>query len=216
MTMKAREAAPAGSAIRRRGPGRSVAAILMLASGGLLFALTQSTWVTVNSRGLAGSLATVDVMGRDATPAVVACALVALASGAVFAFSRGSAALIAATVAFFAGVGAVTACGWVLADPVSASQAKVAEATGLSGAGVQASVSALAWIAGAVGMCLAAASVYAALTTRRAAAEPGTSRFTRDTPVPAPKPNDRDQRAPDALDSVAAWDSLSRGEDPTR
>jgi uncharacterized membrane protein (TIGR02234 family) len=181
---------------------RLLAAVLVLAGAALAVLAASRDWVTQQVTDVPG-VERVTASGGQAAPAVQALAVVAGAVAVVLLIAGRLVTRLAGIVAVLAGAGIVAAAVAVAADPRQAAAAAVPAATGRAGplAGA-ASLSAWIWLALLGGLVVVAGGLLAAVRGGRWAV-PG-RRFETGT------------RAADGDDAVAAWDALSRGEDPTR
>jgi uncharacterized membrane protein (TIGR02234 family) len=173
-----------------------------------LAGMTRASWTTALASGFTGAEQTVDVTGQQAAPAVLALALVGAA--AAIATTLGSRWVRFATgpVMIVVGAGAVISALGAQSDAVGASRSAVAEATGVVGGSVDAepTVWPLLALIPAVLLVLLGVLVLAVggrWPQRR-------SRYQRDA-ARARAARDVDPTA----DPAAAWDALSRGEDPS-
>jgi uncharacterized membrane protein (TIGR02234 family) len=182
-----------------------LAALLMSLA---LAGMTRATWTTALAAGFTGAKQSVDVTGQDAAPAVLALALVGGAAAVATTLASRWVRFITGPVLILAGIGAIISAISVRADAVSASTSAVAEATGVVGGAIdaEASIWPLAALAPAVLLVVIGVLVLAVgghWPRRR-------SRYQRDASrevAPAQlDPSD---------DPAAAWDALSRGEDPS-
>jgi hypothetical protein len=143
---------------------------------------------------------------------VAALAIVAAAAAVVLLIGGPLVARLAGILAALAGAGIVASVVAVLADPRGAAAAAVPATTGRTGPlPAAASPSVWVWLAMAGGLLAVAGGLLAAVRSGRWPV-PG-RRFETGTGHP---PGNRPARTADAgEDPVAAWDALSRGEDPT-
>jgi uncharacterized membrane protein (TIGR02234 family) len=188
---------------------RRVAVVVVLAGAGLALLAATRAWVTqrvTSVPGVVGLTAT----GSQAAPTVATLAIVAAAAAVVLLIGGRLVARLAGVLAALAGAGIVAAVGRVLADPRAAAAPAVPAATGragpLTGA---ASPSGWVWLALVSGL-LAVAGGLVAVARGGSWPVPG-RRF--ETGPSGGGPPARTSEA--GQDSVAAWDALSRGEDPT-
>ena len=217
-----------GATRRRR------AVLLGLAFGGAALAVGTTTWVRgVTSSAVAAEVelsvpGTVVAPGAGAGGLVVAAAALALALGG--RWGRRFAAAGIALGGLLIAASAVAA----LADPQAAALSAAQDAVGVAALVAPASSTAMPWLAAVLGaaatflgVALLVTRGWAPPSTRHespqaaagAAAEPGApSDGSAVAPAgEAPRPGSVSDRPPDAAvdDDHAAWDALSRGEDPT-
>lgn len=188
-----------------RGPRRRTVVLAGLVVAGAVAASTRTVWATASAPDITGAVQSHAVTGADASPAVLALALVALAAAAATSLSSRWVRWVTGPVQVLAGAGTIVAAAGMLADPTAASAGAVAEATGISGVELHATASAWPWaaIVGGVLMILVGLTVLAV-----GGRWPRGSRYTRASIAP--------RRAVDpGEDPAAAWDALTRGEDPT-
>lgn len=198
--------APDGPTGRRRGPGRRGAVLGGLVIAGLVAGSTRTSWATATAPDITGAVQTYPVTGADAAPAVLALSLVALAAAAATSLSSRWVRWVTGPVLALSGIGTVVAAAGMLGDPTAASAGAVADATGISGVELHATAS--AWPVAAIvgGALLALLGVLVLVVGGRWPR--GSSRYSRATLAPR-RVVDPEQ------DPAAAWDALSRGEDPT-
>lgn len=193
---------------------RLLAVVAVLAGAGLVVLAASRDWVTQQVSGVPG-VVRVTASGAQAAPAVGALAVVAGAVAVVLLIAGPLAARLAGVLAVLAGAGVVAAVVAVLADPRGAAASAVSGATGR--AGLQsgaASPSVWVWLALVGGVLVAAGGLLAVLRSGRWPVpgrrfETGTGRGRPRAEGPGAVAEGRPQ------DAVAAWDALSRGEDPT-
>jgi uncharacterized membrane protein (TIGR02234 family) len=182
--------------------------VVVLAGAGLALLATARAWVTQRITDVPG-VAELTASGSQAAPAVAALAIVAAAAAVVLLIGGRLVARLAGVLAALAGAGIVASVVGVLVDPRGAAAPAVPAATGRAGPlPGAASPSVWVWLALVGGLVAVAGGLVAAV---RAGGWPVPGRrFETDTA--------RRRAAPtgDAgEDPVAAWDALSRGEDPT-
>jgi uncharacterized membrane protein (TIGR02234 family) len=194
------------------------AILVLLAGSGLALLAWSQVWFTVrlvDGQATAGGAAAIEVGGAVASPALAALALAGLALAGALAIAGPVIRLVLGLLALVLG-GSVVLAAWLsFADPVAASSAAVAEATGVAGAEstaeLVAGVAASAWpYAAIVGGLLIAAAGGIVLVTGRAWA---TSRRYGGGATMAVDGTRDDVPASDR--AVDDWDGLSRGDDPT-
>lgn len=197
-------AAPAGRAATGR-PSRRLTVLAAAALSAALAGTTRALWVRASAPDLAGTLQQVEVRGAEAAPAVLALALVALAAALATSLSSRWVRFVTGPVLLLSGLGAAGAALGPVRDPAAAATGRIGEVTGMVGAAVQAEATLWPLLTLAPALAVAAAGVvvlwagggWSATTRYRSAAA-------------APRTADP------AQDPAAAWDALSRGEDPSR
>lgn len=196
--MSVQEPAP-----RRPLPGRRTTVLAGTAASALLAGTTRATWVLSSAPDLTGTLQQVPVDGADAAPAVLALALVAIAASLATALPSAWVRFVTGPVLLLTGGGAVVAALGVMRDPVSAVGSAVTTATGVVGSAVQAETT--VWPLLTV-MPAAAVLVVGALVLLAGGSWPRRDRYRSAAVAVVADP---------AEDPAAAWDALTRGEDPS-
>lgn len=191
-----------------RALSRRTAVLAGLAVAGSLFGVSRLTWIQASAAQVTGGTADVAVTGAQASPALVAAAVVALAASLVTSLTTPAIRLVTGPLLILCGVGAVAGAVQVLLDPAGRAASAVTEATGVGGTAT--TVSLTPWpIAAAVLAALLAVLGVLVLVAGRSWAS--TARYRRDAARSA-----EHEDAPDPMsDSSSAWDALSRGEDPS-
>jgi uncharacterized membrane protein (TIGR02234 family) len=193
---------------RTRGRGRVALLLLVLAAATAISALP--TWFTAHgTEALHGTVA-VTVNGTDAAPGVVAAALVLAASAAAVALVGRIGRWVVAAVVAIAGLLVLVSTFAAVRDPESAVHDAVARATGVGHVVGDVTTSAWPWIAVALGVVDVLAAVWLLRASRAWA---GPSR--RHEGAPGGAGGTGAPRRPEEGDDRAAWDALSRGDDPT-
>lgn len=182
---------------------RSTAVLAGLVAAGLLAGATRTPWVQASAPDLAGTAQQVSVTGSDAAPAVLALALAGLAAALATSLSSAWVRFLTGPVMVLAGVAAAVASLGAVRDPAAAARGAVVEATGVSGGEIAADATAWPLIALVPASALALVGVLVLVAGR---AWPVGTRY-RSAAVAA--------TADPADDPAAAWDALSRGEDPS-
>lgn len=171
-----------------------------------LGAAAAPSWVTARAWTPLAEQA-VAVTGLDASPAVGAAALLLLSAGLALALAGPRAARVVAVVVAGSGVLAAVATVGVLREPVAPARGAALAEMGV--ARVEQAASTLApWLA----LVVAVGAVVVAALAFRAAGSWTSGERTRHRRAPA---RAGDAAAGAGVDDVAAWDSLTRGEDPT-
>lgn len=186
-------------------PTRRTAVLLGVAASGLLLGVTRLTWVDALAANLTGTAQALEVGGSDAAPAVVALAVVALAASLATSLSSSWVRFVTGPVLVLAGAGAGAAAFGPLRDPVSAASGTVAEATGVVGGAIEAEATLWPWLTVVPALLLVLVGAATVLVGGR---WPRRSRYRSAAAAVAV---DVDPQA----DPAAAWDALTRGEDPT-
>ncbi len=187
--------------------GLTIGALLALA------AWTQ-VWFTFDvSEGAAVSQVT--VAGTESRPFVSALALGTLAAIGALLLAGNVARLLILLVTIGLGVGGVISASSASQDPIAASLAPLSAVTGLDDVGtvtaaVTAQTQTAGWIVCSFGFFLIFLSALAGAVTHRKWQRP-TDRFNR----PESDAEFRSVKT-DHISDGDSWDSLSRGEDPTR
>ena len=188
---------------RRVGPrGRRQVVVVAAGLGAALLGTTPAVWVRAATWTPLSERAEVTVTGVQAAPAVSAAGLLIVASALALAMARRWGAVLAGVVVGGAGV-AVAAVLSVLADPAVPAMAAARESVGVGLLDGAATVSPAPWVALALALVTAVVGCLAVLTSRAWAVP--SARHEPVTGVPGPP----------GADDPAAWDALSRGQDPT-
>lgn len=189
---------------------RRSAVVATLAGGAGLGAAAAGTWVSARAWTPLEER-TVAVTGLDASPVLGACALLLVAAGLALAMAgRLAARLVGVAVAGAAAI-AVVATVAVLSDPAGPARSAAQAALGVARVD-DASTTALPWLAAAVGAVGVLLGLWT-LATAGSWGHTGTSRYRRAADE-APAVADTDGSLP-RHDDVAAWDALTRGDDPS-
>ncbi|MGP4915478.1 Tryptophan-associated membrane protein [Corynebacterium xerosis] len=190
---------------RRTGarPGRAVTVLAGTVFSGLLIGATRLTWAQADAPDLTGSAQSVAVTGTDAAPAVLALAIVAIAASLATSLASSWVRFVTGPVLIVAGLGAAWSSFAVTLDPQGAAAGAVTEATGVVGSQVDAAATAWPLLAILPALVLCAIGVVVLLVGGR---WPRGTRY-RSAAVAAP--------SDPAEDPAAAWDALTRGEDPS-
>lgn len=191
----------------RYGQRRSLVVLGTVLAALAAFGSTTQTWLAVTLPQEAVQTPAIAVAGSDAATAVTAFALVALAAALAVSIAGTVARwIIAVLVAVAGGAIAVSSAG-VAADPASAAAPAIGDALGVTGReGASVSVTAMPWVAVVAGVLLVACAAWIVVAGRhwRAARRYEKSASSGTGPT--------DQNA----DEIDSWDTLTRGEDPTR
>lgn len=193
-------------------------------------AMSTRTWFHVVPASGAINVQAFDVSGKDAATAVSALAVVALAGSVAAAIAGRLARWIIAVLVLLSGLGIATSALTALSNPEAASVSKVGAAAGTMRIQGDYVVTFWPWLTVVIGAWIMAAAIWLALAGRRwqasrkytpaAAAAASAPTGPADSASTPPAGEDAGERAgtPEsaALDEIDGWDSLSRGEDPTR
>lgn len=193
-------------------------------------AMSTRTWIHVVPASGAINVREFDVSGQDAATAVAALAVVVLAGSVAAAIAGRLARWIIAVLVLLSGLGIAASALTALSDPVAAAVSKVGAAAGTMRIQGDYQVTFWPWLTVAIGVWIMASAIWLAVAGRRwkasrkytpaavaATGEPGDSPASASASAaatggnPAPKPHESA-----VLDEIDGWDSLSRGEDPTR
>lgn len=184
---------------------RRLAVLLGLLLAGALLLITRAPWLHAAVPDLAGGTTAVDVAGSQAAPLAAAAGLVALASAAVTSLSSRVVRLLSGPLLVIAGIAGAAAAIGVRMDPAAHAASAISGTTGVSGSGAEVGVTSwpLVAVAPALGLVVLGLGI---LVAGRAWVR--TARYQRDASTTSPRSDPRE-------DPSAAWDALSRGEDPT-
>jgi len=202
---------------------RPLAVVAVLAGALVVVAASGRTWASVTV-GVAGGSRQVGADGTLVAPGAVAVALVAAAGAVVLATSGRAVRRVVATLLVAAGLGVAALSVPVWGSPARAAEPAVARVSGTVGSAARdARVTAWPAVSAAGGVLVVLGGAVALLLGTRWAGP--SRRFDRPT-VPAASgpgvPPPAASGVPPAVDAgrdrdrrLDAWDSLSRGEDPT-
>jgi uncharacterized membrane protein (TIGR02234 family) len=188
--------------------------VAALAGAGAVCGLLAAArpWVTAEVSVAPGTPGlSVVAAGRDLAPLVPVLALVGLTGALALPLVTRWTRFVVASIVGLSGLGLVADAAGRLGDLVTVGGSLAAR--GSPGALVAGTATATVWpwVAVAGGVALTAAGVLGALGAHR---WPGlSSAYDRPTPPPAGVTGTRD---PDDFDSLAAWNALDAGDDPTR
>src|SRR5699024_2983693 len=152
---------------------------------------------------LTGTLQQVDVPGAEAAPAVLALALVAIAASLATSLPSAWLRFVTGPVLVLTGGGAALAALGVVRDPSAAAGSAVASATGVLGSGLEADATAWPLLTLVPALAVAAVGV---LVLVAGGSWPRRDRYRSAAVAVAADPSE---------DPAAAWDALTRGEDPS-
>ena len=183
--------------------GRRQVVVVAAGLGAALLASTPAVWVRSATWTPLSERAEVTVTGVQAAPAVSAAGLLIVASALALAMARRWGAVLAGVVVVGGAGVAVAAVLSVLADPAVPAMAAARESVGVGLLDGAATVSPAPWVALALALVTAVVGCLAVLTSRAWAVP--SARHEPVTGVPGPP----------GADDPAAWDALSRGQDPT-
>lgn len=176
------------------------------AASALLAGATRTTWIHASSPDLTGTVQQVEVMGSEAAPAVLALSLAAIAASLATSLSSAWLRFLTGPVLVVTGVGAAVAAVSAAQSPQEAAGSAVASTTGVLGAAVQAEATAWPLLTLIPALAVAAIGVLVLVVGRH---WPTGSRY-RSAALAAPV-----RHGDPAEDPAAAWDALTRGEDPS-
>lgn len=190
-----------------KAPSRRLMVLAGIALAGALAGTSRAVWAQAIGPDLTGTYQAVDVTGGSAAPAVLALAVVGLAASLATALSSRWVRLITGPVLILSGLGAAASAVLAYGDPVEASRSSIVGATGIAGAAVQAEATLWPLLAalpalGLVGVGLVVLTVGGRWSSNQ--------RYRR-----VDRSGSADRAANPLDDPAAAWDALSRGEDPT-
>lgn len=189
----------------RRFPSRRAAVLGVLVCAIALGALSRAPWTTADATDITGSSRHIEVGGYQASPTVVALALVAAAAGLALMLSSRVLRVVVGALTVVVGLTSVVSALVVRADPVGSSVGAVAEQTGALGGDVAATATpwSLVTLIPSIGLVLLGVFVIV-----RGRNWPRRTRYARDAARNAAPPDPQG-------DPAGAWDALSRGEDPS-
>ncbi|UFU08088.1 Trp biosynthesis-associated membrane protein [Ruania halotolerans] len=194
----------------RTGLSRRTAVLILLVCGALLLGASVLEWAHAPVRTTIGSGGTATVTGADGAPVVPSVALLIAAAGLAIGLAGRITRVVAAVAAAIGGILAVVASVAFLRDPMTPVASAAAELTGVRELGGAVTVTAVPWIALALGVVVAVLGVLLPARMGRWAA--AAQRYER----AASGDDARSSHAPDGpATRMAYWDALSRGEDPT-
>lgn len=177
---------------------------------GLAFLSSLPGWVIAQIPTVTETVR-VEVSGTEAAPAITALSLVAVAAALVLRISGRMVQGLVCAVIFAAGIGIALAAWSVLEDPELAARIQVGEATGTTGTEGSFLPTVWPWVGGILGLATSAAGAVLWPLTRSWART--SKRYDR--PEAAAEAVPSEATGSRHGDEIDAWDSLSRGEDPT-
>ncbi|WP_394214676.1 Trp biosynthesis-associated membrane protein [Brachybacterium vulturis] len=190
-------------AARRALPGRRTTVLAGTAASALLAGTTRTTWIHATAPDLTGTVQQVEVLGAEAAPAVLALALVAIAASLATALPSAWLRFLTGPVLLLSGVGAGLAALGVLRDPAAAAGAAATTATGVVGAAVAGATTAWPLLTLVPALGVLAVGVLVLLA---GGGWPRRDRYRSAAVAVTADPTE---------DPAAAWDALTRGEDPS-
>ena len=190
-------------ALRRARPTRRATVLAGTAAAALLAGATSTTWINATAPDLAGTAQQVTVTGSDAAPAVLALALVAIAASLATALSSHWLRFVTGPVLIATGAGSVIAALGAVQAPQEAARSAVGSATGVLGSAVQAEPTAWPLLTLVPALVVAGIGVLVLVVGR---GWPVGARYRSAAVVATADPGQ---------DPSAAWDALTRGEDPS-
>ena len=195
--------APSAAGARRPRLARRTVVLTGLVAAGALAATTRATWVQASAPDLAGTSQDIAVSGADAAPAVLALALAAVAAALATSLSSRWLRFLTGPVLIAAGLGAGLSALGPARAPEQAARSAVAESTGVVGAGVSAAATVWPLLCLVPALAVVLTGVIVLAVGR---SWPVGSRYRSAAVTAAADP---------AEDPAAAWDALTRGEDPS-
>lgn len=178
---------------------------LLLSAGALGSGLP--TWIQARvSTVLESQL--LEVTGAQAAPQLTALAVVALLAGLALRLGRRGLRYLLATVLLLAGAGLVAASAGVLANPQAAAAHQVNGVTGTTAAAQSYALTLWPWATILLGSLLVLLALVALATIHQWPQPASYDRAQKKGPSPAASQSEE-------LDEIDAWDSLTRGQDPT-
>ena len=190
-------------AARRSLPGRRLTVLAGTAASALLAGTTRTTWIDAAAPDLTGTIQQVAVPGAEAAPAVLALALVAIAASLATSLPSAWLRFLTGPVLVLTGGGAALAALGVVRDPAAAAGTAATTATGVVGSGLE--VETTAWPLLTLLPALAVLAV-GVLVLLAGGTWPRRDRYRSPAVAVTADP---------AEDPAAAWDALTRGEDPS-
>ncbi len=185
---------------------RPIAIISLLMAAGILLLAWSQPWFVLDVDPGSGIAETLVLAGDTAAPAIIAIALAVIAVALVLALAGPRLRILLSAVIGLLGVIAVATAIGVLNDPAMVFERVVSDATGLGGTGATDAITTatvMIWpfvaIIGGVATAILGAVIAVVSRDWRSAGR----RYERGTVAVEPG------------DSVAAWDAISGGDDPT-
>ena len=200
------------------------AALLAILGGALGLLSTSQTWAwAVVTSPVSGARVPVTVTGKDAAQVVVALALVALAGGVALLLARRLGRWLIGLLLVLGGAAGAASAATSAGTPSDAVGEKAQGIVGAVGTTLtDTSVTAWPWVAVVGGLLVVVAGGLAVVRARRWAV--GGARFEAtavsssdaEGPGEPAVPHEAPEQHHESSAPGAAWDALSRGEDPTR
>lgn len=197
-------ARPAGGGAPRL-LGRAPVVLASILAAALLAGSTRPVWVQALAPDLTGTEQSLAISGGDVAPAVLALALAALAAAVATSLSSRWVRVVTGPVMVLAGIGAALSAVGARQDPAAAAAGAVAEATGVVGGSVQAEATVWPLLSSGAAALVVLLGVVVLVVGGR---WPRGSRH-RSAALAGPA------RIDPGEDPAAAWDALTRGEDPS-
>lgn len=188
---------------RRRLPSRRATVLAGTAASVALAGATRTTWIDATAPDLTGTVQPVSVLGADTAPAVLALALVAIAASLATSLSSAWVRFLTGPVLLLTGGGAAVSALGVLRAPEDAAGAAVTSATAVAGSAVSAEPTAWPLLALVPALLVALLGVLVLLA---GGGWPRRTRYRSPAVAVSADPSE---------DPAAAWDALTRGEDPS-
>jgi len=184
-----------------------------------VLACTSRPWVeaALGPRAGVSALTSLEVLGAQAAPLVTSTALVVLACAGALTVAGPRTQRLVLLLAAAASSGVVLGSVGVFQDPAASARPALAAAASLTpgslgAAAIEADSTGWVWTTALLGALLVLLNGWA-LVARRS--WPGSRRFEQQ-PAPTSASASRTQPAAERGGTAAAWDALTRGEDPTR
>ncbi|NJC22266.1 putative membrane protein (TIGR02234 family) [Arthrobacter pigmenti] len=197
--------APAVAPLRRR---KGIVVLATVVAALAAFGSTTQTWLSVLLPQDAVQTPSIQVPGSDAATAVTAFALVGLAAALAASIAGTVARWIITLILMVAGAGIAWSSFAVILDPAPAAAPAIGDALGVSAPqGVSVAITPMPWVAVVAGILLIICALWILGAGRRWSAARRYEKSVRIKPATETNSN---------ADEIDSWDSLSRGDDPTR
>lgn len=187
---------------------KSILVLAALLFAAIAFGASTQTWLNVSVSQGAIKASDIAIPGSKAATAVTALTLVAAAGALALSVSGRVGRIIAGGIILLAAVGVAATAISVLADPQAAADGPVGAQIGVTGIPVDASVTALVWVALAASILLLLTAVGVLAWGRKWS---GSKKYRYQRGAGS----DSAPATGEPLDDIDSWDRLSRGDDPT-